>query len=362
MKKIIVIAGIIIAAIIVGIFVINSYYGQNAAFDSLKVGLVMNGSANDRSWSQSHFEGLSATADELGIEFIYKENIADDDVSVAVEELAAEGCKVIVCNSFGYGEYLDDLAVKYPELYFFHASGITVGENLSTFFGRMYQIRYLSGIAAGLQTETNEIGYVAAFPISEVNRGINAFTLGVRSVNPEADVYVSWTNSWVDDDAASEASLKLIENHNIDLIAMHVDSLMPLKIADEHNVMSIGYNFDNSLDYPDTYLTSAVWNWKNFYTPHILECMQGRFTGINYWEGVDTGIVSLAPFSNKVKDGVIEAVEAERERLRSGTFDVFYGPVYDSEGNIRIAEDESMTDDYMLNSFDWYVEGVVIDE
>ena len=362
MKKIIVIAGIIVAATIIGIFVINSIYNNTTESEGLKVGLIMNGSSDDRSWSQSHFEGMSETAQELGIEFSYREKVADDEVTAAVEELIAEDCKVIICNSFGYGEYLDELSVQYPELYFFHASGVTSGENLSTYFGRMYQIRYLSGIAAGLQTETNEIGYVAAFPISEVNRGINAFTLGVRSVNPEADVYVSWTNSWVDDDASSAATINLIENHNIDLLAMHVDSLMPLEVADEHNIMSIGYNFDNSLDYPDTYLTSSVWDWKNFYTPHILECIQGKFTGTNYWEGVDTGIVSLAPFSDKVKDGVIEAVEAERERLKSGTFDVFYGPVYDSEGTLRIAEDESMTDDYMLNSFDWYVEGVIIDE
>jgi len=143
---------------------------------------------------------------------------------------------------------------------------------------------------------------------------------------------------------------------------MHTDSLEPLKTANENGIMSIGYNFDNSNTYPDTYLTSAIWNWENFYTPRITECLQGEFEGKNYWEGVNTGIVSLAPLSGNAKDGILEAVDAERDRFRSGTFDVFYGPIYDNEGNIRIAEGESMTDDAMLNSFDWYVEGVVADE
>lgn len=363
MKKIIVIAAVIVAVIIIGIIGINIYYSNlGNPIGKTMVGLVLNGSISDKSWSQSHYEAMLKTADELGLDIIYRENVPDEGVAAVADEFAEAGCEIIICNSFGYGEYLKEISEKYPEIYFYHASGVEYGGNVSTYFGRMYQIRYLCGIAAGMQTKTNEIGYVAAFPISEVNRGINAFTLGVRSVNPDAQVFVSWTDSWVDDNEAAVAAERLINDHNIDILTMHVDSLRPLEVADRNGIMSIGYNFDNSADYPETYLTSAVWSWENFYIPHIRECLQGNFEGRNYWEGVDTGIVSLAPLSEKANPAVRDKIEEEKARLESGVFDVFYGPVRDSEGNYRVLEDESMTDNNMLNNFDWYVEGVVIDE
>ena len=270
-----------------------------------------------------------------------------------------QNCKIIIANSFGFGDAVTAAAEKYPEIYFLHATGVGEGKNLSTYFGRMYQIRYVSGIVAGLQTETGKIGYVAAFPISEVNRGINAFTLGVRSVNPDAEVYVSWINSWTDDEATEAATYQLLEKYDIDVLAMHTDSVRPLETE---GIMSVGYNVDNSKNFPNTYLTAAVWDWENFYMPTILKCLQGKFTGKHYWEGVSTGIVSLAPLTSLVHAEVQEKVAVELERLNSGTYDVFYGPIVDRDGKLRIAEEESMTDNAMLNEFDWYVEGVVIDE
>lgn len=360
MKKIIIIAIVIIVAIIIGIFAINSY--DSSEDKVVTAGLILNGSADDKSWSQSHYEGLLKTSEELGINIIYRENVIESDLEAVTDELVELGCEIIICNSFGYGEYLGDVSAKYPNVYFFHASGVENGANVTTFFGRMYQIRYLTGIAAGMQTKTNEIGYVAAFPISEVNRGINAFTLGVRSVNPDAKVYVSWTNSWVDDTAAETASQKLIDSHNIDIITMHVDSIKPLEAADRNGIMSIGYNFNNNESYPDTFLTAAVWSWENFYTPQIRECLQNKFSGKNYWNGIDTGIISLAPLGKNADPEILKKVEEEKQRLSDGVFDVFYGPIYDSDGNMRVDNEESMSDDVMLNKFDWYVEGVIIDE
>lgn len=360
MKKIIMAAAVIVVAIVIGIFAIHSYDSEEEKV--MTVGLILNGNTDDKSWSQSHYEGMIKTAEELGVNLIYRESVVESDLETVVDELVDEGSDVIICNSFGYGEYLPEVAQKYPEIYFYHASGITHSDNVTTFFGRMYQIRYLSGIVAGMQTETNEIGYVAAFPLSEVNRGINAFTLGVRAVNPEAKVYVSWTDSWVDDAAAENASKKLIAEHNIDILTMHVDSVSPLRVADENGVMSIGYNLENSVEYPESYLTAAVWSWENFYTVHISECMKDRFNGRNHWDGVNTGIVSLAPLGKKAKQGIQDRIYEETEALLSGQFDVFYGPITDTEGNTRVAEGESMSDNVMLNSFDWYVEGVVVDE
>ncbi len=363
MKKVFVVAGIIVVAIIIGIFVINIYEADTEVTKEItKVGVILNGNIDDHSWSQSHYEGMEATAEELNLSVIYKESVLPEEVPQIIEEFDKEGCKIVVANSFEFNDCMIEAAKEYPEIYFLHATGTGYDKNLSTYFGRIYQIRYLCGIVAGLQTETNEIGYVAAFPISEVNRGINAFTLGVRSVNSEATVYVSWTNSWYDDNATADATNRLLDNHNIDVLAMHTDSTMALEIAEERGTMSIGYNLDNSQNYPETYLTAAVWDWDEFYTPIILKCLQGKFEGKHYWEGIDTGMVSLAPLTDKVNDETEAIVLQEMQKISSGTYDVFYGPIYDNEGKLRVEEGECMTDNVMLNEFDWYVEGVVNDE
>ncbi len=363
MKKIFIIAGIILVALIGGIFVIRTYDADTEVTnETTQVGVILNGHKQDRNWCQSHYEGLEETAKQLNLALVYRERVNAESIETTVDELVKAGCEIIVANSFEFVEGIGQAAEKYPEVYFFHATGVGAGKNLSSYFGRMYQVRYLTGIVAGLQTETDKIGYVAAFPISEVNRGINAFTLGVRKVNPEAKVYVSWTNSWIDDEAAGNATKRLMDNYDIDVLAMHTDSGRPLELAEERGVMSIGYNVDNSRYYPNTYLTAAIWDWESFYTPNILRCLQGKFEGYHYWEGIESGMVSLAPFSAQVKDGIAEVVQKEKERLGSGTFDVFYGPIKDCDGELRVEEGESMTDSALLNEFDWYVEGVVIDE
>lgn len=363
MKKIILVVLIVILGILAGIFFINTQeQGIEVTEKATKVGVIFNGSKDDKSWSQSHYEGLEKSAKKLNLDITYKEFITADNILSVIDELIENECEIIIANSAIYSEQMLVAAEKYPEVFFFHATGTSYRKNLSTYFGRMYQMRYLTGIAAGLQTKNNEIGYVAAFPISEVNRGINAFALGVRSVNPNAKIYVRWVESWNSDMAAADASEYLISKYNIDVLAMHTDSLEPLRVADEHGIMSIGYNIDNSELYPNSCLTSAVWDWEKFYTPHILKCLQGKFEGENFWESSDSGIMDISPLSNNANSEIIKAISAERKRLNDGTFDVFYGPIYDNNGKLRIGEGESMTDNAMLNEFDWYVEGVVIDE
>lgn len=362
MKKVLIIGVLIVVAIVAGVLLINiSSADTDVTKETTTVGLILNGSSNDRSWSQSHYDAITATAVTLNLNTICKENITADSFDETAQELIDAGCEIIIANSIAFADVIVPFAEQHPDIYFFHATGVTQGRNLATYFGRMYQIRYLCGIVAGLQTKTNEIGYVAAFPYSEVNRGINAFTLGVREVNPEANVYVAWTESWVDDAAAADTTLRLLEGRNIDVMTLHTDSNAPLQIAEQQGVMSIGYNINNSSSYPDTYLTAAVWRWDSFYTPYILKCLQGKFEGEHYWQSIDTETVALASFTQNVDEGIAQTVEQYEQKLRSGGFDVFYGPIKDTEGNIRVQQDESMTDAVLLNSFDWYVEGVIID-
>ena len=364
MKKILITILAFVCIIIVGILFINMKQQEtDVTKKQTKVGFILNGKIDDHSWGESHYNGMEISAQTLNLDVVYKADVPEDETCTeTIEALIADGCEIIICNSFGYGEWALKCAEAHPEIYFFHATGVEQRSNLATYFGRIYQMRYLSGIVAGMQTETNEIGYVAAFPIAEVNRGINAFTLGVRSVNPDATVYVKWSNSWTGEEENAETARELIRDHAIDVLAMHTNALSPLEIADENDIWTIGYNIDNSEQFPQTYLTAPVWNWESFYRPRILECLQGKFHGTHYWEGVETGIVDLASFTDNVKSGIAEAVEKEQDRLMNGSFDVFYGPITDNEGNIRVKERQSMTDDSLLNDFFWYVEGVVIDE
>lgn len=365
MKKIIIIVTVVVALIVCGIFLIRQDQDNtDVTKKTTKVGFIFNGEIDDKSWGQSHYEGIMKCKDSLNLDIIYRECVPETEDSISImEELVEENCKIIIVNSFGYGEYELEVASRHPEVKFFHATGVKEADNLSTYFGRIYQMRYLSGMVAGMQTESDEIGYVAAFPISEVNRGLNAFTEGVRKVNPNAKVYVIFSNTWTDDEITRKAGEKLLEDYpGIDVISMHTDSLQILELADEKGIWSIGYNIDNSELYPDSFLTAPVWDWSKFYEPRILECLQGKFQSKHYWEGAETGVVDLAPLSKNVKPGIEEVINAEKEKLNNGSFDVFYGEIIDNEGNVRVPLGESMSDDAMLNEFDWYVEGVVIDE
>lgn len=361
MKKLGFIAMILVAAIVAGIMFIQVRKQEtNVTLKKTRVGVIMNGSRSDHSWNEAHFIAMEKAAKALNLEILFREHVAEVESSAAVmDSLIADSAKVIICCSFGYGPWVRQVAQNNPDVKFFHATGVKHGQNLSTFFGRIYQMRYLSGMVAGLMTKSNEIGYIAAFDIPEVNRGINAFALGVQKVNPDAKVFVRWTRSWVSDSLAAEATRNILKDHKIDVLTVHTDALTPYEIAEENGVWIIGYNIDNSARYPKRFLTAPVWRWENFYEPRLLEFLQSKFVGMNYWQGVESEIVDLAPMTASVPQDVRNRVQDEKSRLAEGSFDVFYGPIFDNQGNVRIEEGESMTDDEMLNRFDWYVKGVV---
>jgi basic membrane protein A len=226
----------------------------------------------------------------------------------------------------------------------------------------MYQARYLAGIVAGMETTDGELGYVATFPIPEVIRGINAFALGARSVRPDAKVYVRYCHSWTEDELAADACTKLLDAHPIDIITMHTDSLMPHKIAESRGVKSIGCNKDNHDLFTSTYLTAGEWNWQVYYRRQIWDCLRGKFHGKHTWVGMEDGIVKLGAFSNQVRNETKVAVKAANFRLVSREMDVFYGPIRDNQGNMRVEAGEAMSDQALLTKFDWYVEGVSVEQ
>lgn len=360
MRWIVLTSALAIAMIVGVLFMFGPETGFENKPEKVRVAMIMAGLRNDHSWNETHYEAIQKAESLLDLEIAYYENVPFDSTAQdAMEEAVSNGAKIVIANSFGYGDAEMAVARNHPEVKFFYATGLKSMTNLSSFFGRMYQLRYLSGIVAGLKTKTNEIGYVAGLNISEVNRGINAFALGVQKVNPDAKVFVSWTGSWTDESRAADSTRSLLEKHNIDVLTTHLDALSPYDIADERDVWIIGYNRDNSKRFPERFLTAPVWHWENFYIPKIREVLQDKFEGRSYWLGLESGIMDLAEMTRNVDASIRQAVEDERIRLTQGKFDVFYGPIEDNQGKIRVGEGESMTDDAMLNRFDWYVKGVV---
>lgn len=332
--------------------------GAEGQAEEFKVGFVYVGSPGDGGFTYSHDEGRKYLEEQLpGVKCEVIENVADADAAQAVTQLAEGGCKVIFSTSFGFMDPTIEVAEKYPEVVFMHCSGYKTAENVGTYFGRMYQGRYLTGMVAGEMTESNQIGYVAAYPIPEVIRGIDAFTLGVRSVNPEAQVNVVWTNTWFDPAAEKEAANALLSTAGADIIAQHQDTSGPQVAAEEAGKYSIGYHSDMAPLAPKAVLTSSVWDWGHYYVDVVKSVQDGTWETGRYWGPMSDGVVKLAPFAEMVPQEVQAKVEAQQDIILSGEWDVFTGPIKDQEGNLKVAEGVKLTDEEMEN-INWFVEGV----
>ncbi|KKM12842.1 membrane protein [Clostridiales bacterium PH28_bin88] len=328
------------------------------AEEKLKVGFVYVGPVGDAGWTWAHDQGRQYLEKELPyVQTMYYESVPEGaDAERVMTEMVEKGAKVIFATSYGFMDYMLNVAKKYPDVTFLHNSGYKTDKNMGTYFGRMYQPRYLSGIVAGKMTKSNVIGYVAAFPIPEVVRGINAFTLGVRSVNPNAKVKVVWTSTWFDPPKEKDAAMSLLEV-GADVIAQHQDTPGPQQAAEEKGAFAIGYNSDMRKFAPKANLTSPVWNWGPYYVRTVKAVKEGTWKSEEYWGPMSDGIVDLGPYSDLVPEEVKKLVDAKKQEILSGKWDVFWGPIKDQTGAVKVAEGQKMTDAEML-SFDWFVEGV----
>jgi len=328
--------------------------------ESYKAAFIYIGPPGDLGWTYEHDRGRQAMVDEFGDKIAIKtmENVEEGpDAARIIRQYAQEGYDMIFATSFGYMDYMLEVAQEFPDVKFEHCSGFKTTDNMSTYFGRMYQPRYLSGIVAGKMTETDFIGYVAAFPIPEVIRGINAFTLGARSVNPNVEIHVVWTSTWYDPVLEREAAVALLDE-GADIITQHQDTTEPQKAAQERGALSIGYDSDMREFVGDTVLTSPVWNWGNYYVNTVKDNMDGKWTSHQYWGGMEDGVVELADFSPKVPADVRDLVKTAQEKLLGGSWDVFCGPIMGQDGSQVVAAGECMADGDMLG-MSLFVEGVV---
>lgn len=331
------------------------------AKEDLKIGFVYVGPADDGGYSTAHDNGRLKMADALGLaegQTMIAESIPESsDAETAIKNLIDQGCNVIFTTSFGHMEWTANVAKEYPDVIFEHCSGYTTGENMTAYFGRMYEERYLSGIAAGLKTESNKIGYVAAMPLPEVIRGANAFALGIKSVNPDAVLEVKFTNSWYDPQAEKSLAIDLL-NSGCDVIGQHCDTTAPQTAAEEKGAFAVGYNASTLSSAPSAYLTSPIWDWGKYYTAEVEKIIAGTWKSEKIWAASSTGIVYLDELSANCAEGTKEAVEAAKAKIDSGELEIFAGPLKDNEGTERVAEGTTMTDDEVWE-MSWFVENVV---
>lgn len=324
----------------------------------VKAGFVYVSPVGNAGWSHAHDMGRQAIEKMDGVETSFVESVSEGaDAERVLTNMARRGHNLIFATSFGFMDSVIKVAQQFPDVVFMHCSGYKRADNVGTYFGRMYQPRYLSGMVAGAMTRSNTLGYVAAFPIPEVIRGINAFTLGAQAVNPDVQVRVVWTRTWYDPALEKEAATSLLDV-GADVVAMHQDSPGPQVAAQEKGVYSVGYNTDMSSFAPDAHLTAPVWNWAVIYEHVVKAVQEGAWISEDIWWGLDKGVVGLAPFGPMVPQQVRDKVLAKKEDIRSGRTDVFVGPVHDQKGELRVPEGAGATDQEML-SMDWFVQGVV---
>lgn len=324
----------------------------------LTVGFLYVGPIGDGGYSYAHNEGRLYLQKETGVKTLYKESVSEDkaEVEKVVDDMIDQGAGVIVATSFGFQDGIVASAKKHPDVKFLHCSGYEMADNMSQYFGKIHEMMYLDGIVAGLKTKTNQLGFVGAFPIPEVIRNINAFTLGAQSVNPNVKVKVNWTNTWYDPAKEKDAALGLIDA-GVDVIAQHQDTAGPQQAAESKGISSVGYNTDMSATAPKANMTSAIWNWGPYYVKQIKAVQDGTWKSEKYWGSYADGAVDLAPLTANAPAGAKEAVEKAEAKLKEGNNVIFQGPIKDQSGNIKVESGKTLSDEDVWN-MNWFVQGV----
>lgn len=322
-----------------------------------KVGFVYVGPIGDHGWTYQHDQSRLAVEKALGVTTTFVESVPEGaDAERVITQLAAAGNDMIFTTSFGYMNPTLKVAKRFPKIKFEHATGYKRSDNVTTYSARFYEGRAILGTIAGKMSKSNTIGYIGSFPIPEVIRGINAFTLAARKVNPEIKVKVIWVNSWFDPGKEGDAAKTLIDQ-GADIISQHTDSPAPLQVAEKRGVFAFGQASDMKAFAPKAQLTSIIDNWDRYYIERVKAMMDGTWKPADTWGGIDSGMVEMAPYG----DAVPEDVRAMAEKIKAGTLDgsfhAFTGPIKNQAGEVMVKEGEVMSD-ADLSKLNWYVEGV----
>jgi len=328
----------------------------------LIIGATYGGPINDAGYNWAMHESVMKIKENIAcVEIVEAENVYDEAGATATIEqmIQQQGAKMIIATAFSHMNPAYELATKYPDVIFEHAGGYLMGANFANFFGKPPDVWYAKGVAAGMMTKTNKLGFVAAFPLGWTLTFANAFHLGAKSVNPDVVTEVKFTYAWGDSTKEAEVTNALI-NNGADVITMHVDSpATVLSTAESRGVYSIGFQSLAAQQFAPkywivgsgftlgdklTWLTSTVLD--KTWTPIFLRC------------SLSEGCMALSDFGPEVPQEVKDKVTQTLADLDAGTIVTFAGPIKDQDGNIVVKEGEVLTDEQMSN-VTWFVQGMV---
>jgi simple sugar transport system substrate-binding protein len=333
--------------------------GGAVAAEPVKMAWVYFGPPGDGGWTYAHDLGMKMVQKELGGKVVTStvENVPESaDAERVIRDLASKGNQFIFTTSFGYMEQTLKAAKSFPKVEFYHNTGFKSAPNVHTYNSRMYEPAYLAGIIAGRMTKSNVLGYVASFPIPEVVRNINAYTMGARSVNPKVTTKVVWVSSWFDPGKERQAAETLI-GQGADMLMQNTDSSATLQAAADKGVFAFGWNSDMSAVAPKAHLASVTQIWGPYYVKVAKAAAEGKPFMDNVWGGMKDGMNGLVSLNASIPASVKKEVEAKRAEIISGKFQVWSGPVKLQDGSMKLAAGQNFTDKD-IDSIKFYVEGV----
>lgn len=331
--------------------------------DKTKVGFVYVGPINDGGWTQGHDHGRQGLEEHFGdsIETVFVENVPEGpDAERVMTQMALTGADLIFTTSFGYMDPTINVAAKFPDVKFEHATGYKSADNVSTYSARFYEGRAIEGTIAGRMTKTNTIGYIASVPIPEVIRGINASYIHAKKVNPDVEFKIIWIFEWLNPAKEADAAKALIEQ-GADVILQHTDSTAPLAAAEAAgNVIGFGQASDMYEYAPAPRVTSIIDNWAPYYIERTQAVIDGTWESVNTWDGISTGMVGIGEITSAVPEDVKAEALAMKAAIVSGEYKPFTGPLNKQDGTVWLADGET-ADDGALAGMSFYVEGLTGD-
>ena len=337
--------------------------GTAAAQDEpLKVGFIYVGPVGDFGWSYEHNQGRLALEEAMGdaVETSFVESVPEGaDAERVMTQMALGGHDLIFATSFGYMDAVHNVAEKFPDVRFEHATGYRQAENVATYSGRFYEGRAVIGHIAGHMSEAGQVGYIASYPIPEVIRGINAAYLAASAVNPDIEFDVVWVNTWFDPALEADAANALIEQ-GADVIMQHTDSTAPMTIAEEAGIVAFGQASDMANFGPEAQLTAIVDDWGPYYIDRARAVAEGTWESGDTWHGFADGMVVMPDFSDRVPEEVRASAQALKDAVEAGETHPFTGPINRQDGSEWLAEGETATDEDLLG-MNFYVEGLTGD-
>ena len=349
-------AGAALAAVICS----ATMMGAAVAADPLKMAWVYVGPPGDGGWTFAHDQGRKAVDAKFGdkVKTSFVESVPEGaDAERVIRDLASKGNSIIFTTSFGYMEQTLKVAKQFPKVEFYHATGFKSAPNVTIYNSRMYEPAYLAGIIAGHMTKKNVLGFVASFPIPEVVRNINAYTMGARSVNPKITTKVVWVSTWFDPSKERQAAETLI-GQGADVLLQNTDSSAVLQTAQDKGVYAFGWDSDMTAYAPKAHLASAIEIWGGYYTEVAAAALAGKPLKKMVWGGIKDGMNDLVSVNNSViPEAAQKIVAAKKAEIASGKWAVFTGPIMGQDGKPIVEAGKSLSDKE-IDSIKWYVEGV----